>query len=134
MLKTLPAIIGCFAIICASAIANDLLKTKDQQSSYVLGVEMANQYILSKDEIDIESMMLGMRDVFKGKKLQLSEDEMRDALMYYQDKTREKEQAMRRLRELEQIYIRLNHLTKYNDEDGEVFLKLKDVRKELIGK
>ncbi len=94
MFKFLPIIIGCITIFSVSAMANDLLKTKNQKSSYVLGVEMGNQFLISKDDIEIESMMLGLKDVFQDKELQLSKEEMLNALMYYQDREREREQVI----------------------------------------
>ena len=94
MLKLLPAVIGCLGVMATTAMANDLLKTQNQKSSYVIGVEIGKQLMVSKDDLDLESMMLGMKDVFANNKPKLTNDEMRTAMTSYQETKEKKEKAM----------------------------------------
>lgn len=82
------------SFISTHVTASDLLKTEDQKSSYVIGVEVAKQFQSAKEHIDIDSMVLGIKDQFAKNRLKLSEEEMRNGMMYYQDKEREIESQM----------------------------------------
>lgn len=94
MIKLLPAIIGCLALFGTSATANNLLKTQNQKSSYVIGVEYGKQLMVSKDDIDIDAIVMGMKDVFENAKPKLTDEEMRNAMTTYQDSVQRKEKAM----------------------------------------
>jgi len=94
MSKLLPAVIGCLALMATSAVANNKLKSQEQKASYVIGIQLGKQLMISKDDIDLDAMKKGMKDVFTGKKPQLSNDEMRKAMMTYQESKKKRELAM----------------------------------------
>lgn len=95
MLKLLPVIIGCIGIMATSAMAENSIKTQDQKASYVIGVEVAKQLLVSKDEMDLDVMMLGMKDLFENREPRLTNEEMRNAMEHYQKNKIAKESSMR---------------------------------------
>ncbi|MCF6340190.1 MAG: FKBP-type peptidyl-prolyl cis-trans isomerase [Sulfurimonas sp.] len=120
MLKLLSTTIGCLALITTSTMASSSFKTQKQKAGYVIGIELGKQLIISKDDIDLDAMKQGMKDVFKGNKPKLSNDEMRDAMM--------KHQEIKKKRELTMVDKFSNH----NKKEGLAYLaknkKKKDVK------
>ena len=94
MSKLLPTLIGSLALITTSAIASTSLKTQEQKAGYVIGIQLGTQLMISKDDIDLDAMKQGMKDIFTGNKPKLSNDEMRDAMMKYQEIKKKRELAM----------------------------------------
>ncbi len=94
MLKFLPTVIGCLGIITTSVIAETALKTQEQKAGYVIGIQLGKQLLVSKEDIDLEAMKLGMQDMFSGVKPKLSDDDMRQAMMSYQEAKKKREIAM----------------------------------------
>lgn len=120
MLKILPTLIGCIALFSSLAIANEQLKTQNEKSSYVLGIEVAKQFDLSKDDIDTDAFLLGMKDHFANKKPKLNEEEARNAMMNFQDKEREREQEM------------LKKLSIQNKKEAALFLEMNKKKKGVV--
>ena len=50
--------------------------------------------MVSKDDIDLDSIKLGMQDIFSGTKPRLSNDAMRKAMVNYQEAKKKREMAM----------------------------------------
>ncbi len=94
MLKILPTIIGCLGVLSVSVMAENLIKTQEQKASYVIGIQLGTQLMVSKDNIDLDAMKLGMKDIFSGTKPRLSNDEMRQAMMSFQESKKKKEVAL----------------------------------------
>jgi FKBP-type peptidyl-prolyl cis-trans isomerase FklB len=94
MSKLLPTVIGCLALITTSAMAGDSLKSQEQKAGYVIGIQLGTQLLISKEDIDLDAMKLGMKDIFTGKKSRLSNDEMRSAMTTYQESKSKRELAM----------------------------------------
>ncbi len=94
MTKLLLTVIGCLGLIGSSAMAENLLKTQEQKASYVIGIQLGKQLMISKDDINLDAMKLGMQDVFSGIKPKLSNDEMRQAMVSYQESKKKREIAM----------------------------------------
>lgn len=110
MLKLLPVVIGCFGLIATSAMAEDSLKSQEQKAGYVIGVEIGKQLIVAKETIDLDAIKLGMKDVFLGNKPRLSNEEMRQAMMTYQETKKVKELEM------------MKRFTEHNKKEGDAFL------------
>ncbi len=94
MLKRLPTVIGCVGLLITSAMADNTLKSQSEKASYVIGIELAKQLVVTKDDLDLDAMMLGMKDMFSGTKPRLTNEEMRSAMQSYQETKQVKEQAM----------------------------------------
>ena len=94
MRKLLPTVIGCLGLLATSAMADNALKTQQQKAGYVMGLEIGKQLIISKDDINLEAINLGMKDVFSGAKPKLTNEEMQKTMMAYQESRVVKEKAM----------------------------------------
>jgi len=120
MLKFIPTIIGCLGLLSTSAFANNLLKTQEQKASYTIGIQLGTQLMISKDDIDVDAIKLGMKDIFSGTKPRLSNDEMRKAMINYQESKKKKELAM------------TSKFSNYNKKEGEAFLAKNKKKKGVI--
>lgn len=94
MLKTITTLIISLALLASSAIASSKLKTQEQKASYTIGVQLGTQLMISKDDIELDALKMGMKDIFSGTATRLSNDEMRQAMMNYQEKKKMREVAM----------------------------------------
>ncbi|MBU1657705.1 FKBP-type peptidyl-prolyl cis-trans isomerase [bacterium] len=120
MLKFLPVVIGCLGLFGSCAAADTALVTQKQKAGYVIGVELGKQLIVSKDDLDVDAMMIGLKDMFSGTKPKLTNDEMRQAMMNYQESKKVKEQAM------------MERFMKQNKKDSEAFLLANKKKKGVI--
>ncbi len=94
MLNRLPAVIGCVGLIASTVMADSALKSQKEKASYIIGSEVAKQLIVSKDDLDLDAMMLGMKDMFSGTKPRLSNKEMQSVMQTFQAQKQKKELAM----------------------------------------
>jgi FKBP-type peptidyl-prolyl cis-trans isomerase FklB len=93
MIKLLPVVIGSIGLIATSVWGN-ALTSQEQKASYVIGVQLGKQLMISKDDINLDAMKLGMKDVFSGSKPRLSNDDMRIAMTNYQKNKQRRELSM----------------------------------------
>ncbi len=94
MRKTFPAIVGAVALsVSFAAPASSSLKTAKDKASYSIGVNLGSQLAQSRDELNFDSIILGIEDAYKGKKLKLNMDEMRKSLTDFQKQHAAREQA-----------------------------------------
>ena len=93
MIKLLPAIIGSVGLI-ATSVWGSTLTSQEQKASYVIGVQLGKQLMISKEDINLDAMKLGMKDVFSGSKPRLSNDDMRVAMVNYQKSKQRRELSM----------------------------------------
>jgi len=91
MLKILPTVIGCLGLVASTSFAAETLKTQEQKAGYFIGIQLGNQLKNSKEDIDLDALKLGMQDIFSDTKPRLTEDQMRKAMMAFQDKKLKKE-------------------------------------------
>ena len=120
MLKLLPTIIGCLGLLSISAIADNSLKTQEQKVSYVIGIQLGTQLLISKDDIDLDAMKLGMQDIFSGTKSKLSNDEMRQAMMSFQESKKKKELTM------------ASKFSSHNKKEGQAYLAANKKKKGVV--
>ncbi|MEA2091406.1 MAG: FKBP-type peptidyl-prolyl cis-trans isomerase [Campylobacterota bacterium] len=120
MLKIIPAVIGCLGLIATSAMAENSLNTQKQKASYVIGIQLGTQLMISKDDIDLDTMKLGMQDIFSGTKPRLSNDEMQKAIMSFQESKKKKEIAM------------ASKFSNHNKKEGEAYLAANKKKKGVI--
>lgn len=120
MIKILPAVIGCLGLIATSSMSANTLKTQEQKASYVIGIQLGTQLMISKDDIDLDAMKLGMKDIFTGNKPKLSNDEMRSAMVAYQASKKKREVAM------------ANKFSSHNKKEGAAFLAKNKKKKGVV--
>jgi len=119
-LKFLPTIIGCLGLIATSAMADNALKTQEQKASYVIGMQLGTQLMISKEDIDLDAMQLGMKDIFLGTKSRLSDVEMRIALTNFQESKRKREIAM------------MGKFSDHNKKEGKAYLAKNKKKKGVV--
>jgi len=120
MLKMIPTIIGCLGLITTSAMADNTLKTKEQKASYVIGIQLGTQLMISKDDIDLDAMKLGMQDIFGGKKPKLSNEEMKIAIKAFQESKKKRELSM------------MKKFSSHNKSEGQNFLNENKKKKGVV--
>ncbi|WP_457943224.1 FKBP-type peptidyl-prolyl cis-trans isomerase [Vreelandella alkaliphila] len=93
------------ALFSSTALASLLLvapfaaaapETDEQRLAYSLGVTLGESMQVDIEDLDLDAFTDGMRDVFDGKELALSEEEMMEALVAFQQRSmaeREQEAA-----------------------------------------
>ncbi len=94
MLKILSTTFICLSMFSSLSMAKDELKTQKEKAAYVIGTQIAKQLVISKDELDLDSLKLGMLDVFTNKKLKLSREEIQKTMMTFQESKIKKEKAL----------------------------------------
>ncbi|EDZ61247.1 FKBP-type peptidyl-prolyl cis-trans isomerase N-terminal domain-containing protein, partial [Sulfurimonas gotlandica] len=77
MLKLLPAVVGCLGLMVTSSVLGSTLNTQEEKASYTIGIQLGQQLLISKEDINLDAIKLGMKDMFSGTKPRLSNDEMR---------------------------------------------------------
>ena len=117
MSKLLPTLIGSLTLVTTLAIADSSLKSQEEKAGYVIGIQLGKQLIISKDDIDLDAMKQGMKDIFTGNKPKLSNDVMRDAMMKYQESKKKRELAM------------VNKFSKHNKKEGLAYLEANKKKK-----
>nr|WP_321268311.1 FKBP-type peptidyl-prolyl cis-trans isomerase [uncultured Sulfurimonas sp.] len=120
MLKIIPTVVGCLGLIATSMMADSTLKTQEQQASYVIGIQLGTQLMISKDDIDLDAIKLGMQDIFTGKKPQLSNAQMQTAMLNYQESKKKRELAM------------AAKFSKHNKKEGAQFLASNKKKKGVV--
>ena len=63
-----------------------LLKTEMDKVSYVIGAQVGQGFKTQGIEINVESLMRGIKDAMAGKELALSQDEMKKVMMSFQQR------------------------------------------------
>lgn len=76
-----------------SAEADDKLETTKDKASYTIGVQLGSQMAQTKDDIDIDKVMLGLKESFAGKEPRLKKEDMMAAMKEFQQEIQQKQQA-----------------------------------------
>ncbi len=107
--KLCAVLIGsCFTTMAFAD--NTDLKTNEQKASYALGADLANNFRQQGVEIDIPALTAGMKDSFAGRDLQLSQQQMKDAVEAIKQKVMAKQAEQRK------------KLAEVNAQQGQAFL------------
>ncbi|HEY9051648.1 MAG TPA: FKBP-type peptidyl-prolyl cis-trans isomerase [Gammaproteobacteria bacterium] len=94
MLKVLPAMLGCIGLVTSlNVLADNALTSQKDKQSYSIGINLGMQLSQQKDEIDVDKVILGLKDVFAGQQPKLTMEEMQQVMMTFQKTIQEKQQA-----------------------------------------
>ncbi len=94
MFKVLPAMLGCIGLVASlNVLADNALTTQKDKQSYAIGINLGMQLSQQKDEINIDNVVLGLKDVFAGQQPKLTMEEMQQVMMTFQKTMQEKQQA-----------------------------------------
>jgi FKBP-type peptidyl-prolyl cis-trans isomerase FklB len=71
----------------------EILKTEMEKVSYIIGTQIARNFKAQEVEVNLDSLMLGLKDALEGKELALSQDEMKQVYTGWQQQMRAKQAA-----------------------------------------
>ena len=74
-----------------------VLKTQKDQISYAVGVDLARTLRSSRVELELRDLATGLKDVFSGGKLLITEEEFRAAMAVFQNEMAREEVAVKRM-------------------------------------
>jgi FKBP-type peptidyl-prolyl cis-trans isomerase len=94
----------------ASAAEKQILKTEKDKINYGIGVSVGRNFKQQGLEVDVNMVVKGLKDELAGKKLLLSEDELRKTMTAFQMELRQKQMQKRKMAGLN------------NGKEGEAFL------------
>lgn len=83
------------AAVAATPPKLEIFKTELEKVSYIIGTQIARNFKSQEVEVDLGSLMLGLKDAMEGKELALSQDEMKQVYARFQQQMREKQAAKR---------------------------------------
>ena len=93
-----------------SAEADVKLENNKDKASYVIGVQLGTQMSQTKDDIDLDKVMVGLKESFAGKEPRMTKEEMMAAMQEFQQAMQQKTQA------------KMLETGAKNAKEGEVFL------------
>jgi FKBP-type peptidyl-prolyl cis-trans isomerase FklB len=111
-MKIVCSVVVGVALLAGSAFADDpgILKTQKDKVSYIIGTDIGNNMKKQAIDVDPDILVKGMKDVFKGNKLLLSEKETTEIMDAY------KKEFMAKQTEAAKVQ------GEKNKKDGEAFL------------
>jgi FKBP-type peptidyl-prolyl cis-trans isomerase FklB len=74
----------------AAAEKTEILKTETEKVSYIIGTQIARNFKAQDVEVDLNSLMMGLKDALQGNKLVMSQSEMQKVYTAWQTKMRAK--------------------------------------------
>jgi len=77
-------------VVQATAEKVEILKTETEKVSYIIGTQIARNFKTQDVEVDLDSLMMGLKDALQGDKLVMSQDEMQTVYKAWQGKMRAK--------------------------------------------
>lgn len=119
-MKQLLSTTALTGLLLVAPFAAAAPETDEQRLAYSLGVTLGESMQADIQDLDLDAFNDGMKDVFEGNDLALSEEEMTEALMAFQEQSMQARQA-----EAEEI-------AQMNLEAGEAFLAENAEREEVI--
>lgn len=118
MLKSLPAVIGCIGLIASfSTLAEPKLDNLKNKASYSIGINLGSQLSRTKDDIDLESVILGVQDAFAGEKPRLTMEEIQQVMQEFQAQMQQKQME------------KMAAISKQNKEEGKAYLAKNKTKK-----
>jgi len=101
---------GCNEEKKAETAAAPALTTQEQKVGYAIGAQIGAQLAMTKDDIDNKALVAGLTDAMNGTELKLTDQQMQEAKMAFQQKVQEKAQK------------EMKQLAETNKAEGEKFL------------
>jgi len=77
-------------VVQATAEKTEILKTETEKVSYIIGTQIARNFKAQNVEVDLDKLMMGLKDALNGDKLVMSQDEMTKVYTAWQQKMRAK--------------------------------------------
>ena len=77
----------------ATTAKAEIFKTEVEKVSYIIGTQIAGNFKTQEIEVNLDSLLLGLKDALEGKELALSQDEMKQVFKRFQQQMRAKQAA-----------------------------------------
>jgi len=77
-------------VVQATAEKAEILKTETEKVSYIIGTQIAGNFKTQDIEVDLDSLMMGLKHALEGDKLVMSQGEMQNVFKAWQSKMRAK--------------------------------------------
>ncbi len=77
----------------AAAPKAETLKTEVEKVSYIIGTQIARNFKTQEIKVNLDSLMMGLKDALEGKQLALSQEEMQQVFTRFQQQMRAKQAA-----------------------------------------
>lgn len=77
----------------AAAPKAETLKTEMEKVSYIIGTQIARNFKTQEIKVNLDSLMMGLKDALEGKQLALSQEEMQQVFTRFQQQMRAKQAA-----------------------------------------
>ena len=111
MLKLIPVVLASIGLLgCFDSLADQSLKSQKDKASYSIGINLGTQLSQNKDDIDVDKVIMGMKEAFAGKESRLTPEEVRTVMTEFQQTLQTKQQE------------KMKALSEQNKKDGEAFL------------
>ena len=98
------------------------LKTEKDKVNYGIGVSIGKSFKQQGMEVDVGMMMKGLKDELTGKKLLLSDDELRKTMTAYQQELRQKQMQARQMAAMDNKKAGEDFLAENKKKEGVVTL------------
>src|SRR4030042_2625407 len=72
----------------ATAPKSEILRTEEEKVSYIIGTQIARNFKTQDIEVNLDSLMMGLKDALEGKQLALSQDERPQVFTRFQQQMR----------------------------------------------
>jgi FKBP-type peptidyl-prolyl cis-trans isomerase FklB len=83
------------AVADVNAPKPEILKTEMEKVSYIIGTQIARNFKAQDVEVNLDALMMGLKDALEGKELALSQSEMQKVYTRFQQQMRAKQAAKR---------------------------------------
>ncbi|MBI3187904.1 MAG: FKBP-type peptidyl-prolyl cis-trans isomerase [Gammaproteobacteria bacterium] len=93
-----------------TAEADEKLETTKDKASYTIGVQLGTQMAQTKDDINLDKVMMGLKDAFAGKEPRMKKEDMMAAMQAFQTEMQQKQQA------------KMTEMAGKNAKEGDAFL------------
>lgn len=111
MLKHIPVVLGCIGLLgCFDSLADQSLNSQKDKASYSIGINLGTQLSQNKDDIDVDKVIMGMKEAFAGKEPRLTPEETRTVMTEFQQSMQTKQQE------------KTKATSEQNKKDGDAFL------------
>jgi FKBP-type peptidyl-prolyl cis-trans isomerase FklB len=80
-------------VVQATAEKAEIFKTEMEKVSYIIGTQIARQFKAQEIDINLDTLLMGLKDALGGDKLLMSQDEMQTVYKAWQGKMRAKQAA-----------------------------------------
>jgi len=120
MFKHIPVVLACIGLLgCFDKEADQSLNSQKDKASYSIGINLGTQLSQNKDDIDVDKVIMGIREVFAGKESRLTPEEVRTVMTEFQQDMQKKQQE------------KVKALSEKNKKDGDDFLAKNKAEKDV---